>query len=68
MCVLAFGEKNGNLFEGGDPLGPLEKIWPVRKKNHKFFFALHPQILFYNIKVLSKIGCLQKTRVQKIEN
>ena len=69
MYVLAFGEKKQNIFRGGvTHLGPLEKIWPVRKKKSNKFFALDPQFLFDNIKVLYKIGCLQKTRVHKIEN
>ena len=62
MYVLAFGEKKRKFFRWGDPL------WPPRKKNQKNTFALDPQSLFYNINVLYKIGCLQKTRVQKIEN
>ena len=68
MYVLAFGEKNGNFFEGGDPPWPLQKNLVSQKKNQKNIFALDPQFLFYNIKVLYKIGCLQKNRVQKIEN
>ena len=69
MYVLAFGEKKTIFFlKGVTPLGPLEKMWSVRKKNQKNIFALDPPFLFYNINVLYKIGCLQKTRVQKIEN
>ena len=68
VCTSFWREKNGNFFEGGTPLGPLEKMWSARKKNQKNIFALDPQFLFYNIKVLYKIGCLQKTRVQKIQN
>ena len=68
MYVLAFGEKTNFFLRGVTPLGPLEKMWSVRKKNQKNIFALDPQFLFYNIKVIYKIGCLQKTRVQKIEN
>ena len=62
MYVLGFGEKKRNFFEGGDP------PWPPRNFFQKNIFAPDPQFLFYNIKVLHKIGCLQKTRVQKIEN
>ena len=68
MYVLAFGEKNGKFLEGGDPPWPPRKNLVSQKKKSKKIFALDPQFLFYNIKVLYKIGCLQKTRVQKIEN
>ena len=39
-----------------------------QKKKSENIFALDPQSLFHNIEVLYKIGCLQKTRVQKIQN
>ncbi len=68
MYVLAFGGKNGNFYEGGDPPRPPPKYVVSQKKKSKKFFALDPQFLFSNIKVLYKIGCLQKTRVQKIGN
>ena len=69
MYVLAFGEKNGNFFEGVDPPWPPRKnVVSQKKKKQKNIFALDPQSLFHNIEVLYKIGCLQKTRVQKIQN
>ena len=68
MYVLAFGEKKINFFEGGAPPWPPRKNVVSQKKNQKNIFALDPQFLFYDINVLYKIECLQKTRAQKIEN
>ena len=68
MYVLAFGKKKIKIFEGGAPHRPPRKNVVSQKKNRKNIFALDPQFLFYNINVLYKIGCLQKTRAQKIEN
>ena len=68
MYVLALGEKNSKFFEGGAPPWPPRKNVVKQKKNQKNIFAPDPQFLFYNINVLYKIGCLQKTRAQKIEN
>jgi hypothetical protein len=38
-------------IRGGAPLGNLEKMWSVRKKNQKNIVAPDPQFLFYNLKV-----------------
>ena len=67
VCT-SFWRKKRKCFEGGDPPWPPRKNLVSQKKNQKNIFAPDPQILFHNIKVLYKIGCLQKTRVQKIEN
>ena len=67
VCT-SFWRKKRKFFRGGwPPLAPSKKFGQSEKKSI-FFFAFDPQFLFYNIKVLYKIGCLQKTRVQKIEN
>ena len=67
VCT-SFWRKKRKFFDGGYPPWPPQKNVVSQKKNQKNIFALDPQFLFYNIKVLYKIGCLQKTRVQKIEN
>jgi hypothetical protein len=46
MYVQAFGAKIGTFFEGGRPLGPLEIMWSVRKKNQKLFLHLTPNLYF----------------------
>ena len=58
---MTWGRGGGVVVQSAGTFGQSEK----KSKN---IFALDPQFLFYNIKVLYKIGCLQKTRVQKIQN
>ena len=68
VCTSFWRKKQKFFSGGGDPPKPLRQNLVSQKKKSNFFFALDSQFLFYNIKVLYKIGCLQKTRVQKIEN
>ena len=61
MYVLAFGRKKGNIFEEG---APSKKLWSVREKNKKNIFTW-PTIS--NLKVIYKIGCLQKTEFKRLK-
>ena len=68
LDIVATFNGDETFMRGCAPLGPLGKMWSVRKKNQKNIFAPNPQFLFYNLKVLYKLRCLQKNRAQKIKN